>query len=108
MFVGAPFDGQEGSQLGTVSVYKEVSDNSWELFNKITSTDGEDRDRFGVSLDIDDMSTFVVGANVSILFGSFSHNQLILTPLLHTCLILVCISKQERWCRRCIFIRNVR
>ena len=74
MFVGAPFDGLEGSQLGTVSIYKEVSDDSWELFDKFTSTDGNDGDRFGVSLDIDDSPTFVVGANVSALSCPFNRH----------------------------------
>ncbi|KAL7519364.1 hypothetical protein ACHAWX_004128, partial [Stephanocyclus meneghinianus] len=62
--VGAPFDGTGGSQTGSVSVYKEVSENKWELLDsKITPVDGSAGDQFGVSVDIDDESTIVIGSS---------------------------------------------
>lgn len=68
MVVGAPFDGTGGSQTGSVSVYKEVSENKWELLDsKITPVDGSAGDQFGVSVDIDDESTIVIGSSVSML-----------------------------------------
>eukprot|EP00804_Cyclotella_cryptica_P000057 CCRYP_013743-RA/>CCRYP_013743-RA protein AED:0.16 eAED:0.16 QI:2268/1/1/1/0.69/0.66/27/153/931 len=62
--VGAPFDGTGSSQTGSVSVYKEVSENKWELFDsKIIPLDGSAGDQFGVSVDIDEESTIVIGAS---------------------------------------------
>jgi hypothetical protein len=64
--VGAPFDGTGSSQTGSVFVYKEVSNNTWELFgDKITPLDGLGGDAFGFSVDIDDSSTVVIGSRVS-------------------------------------------
>ena len=65
MYVGAPFDASGGSQTGSVSVYTEVSDDNWELLDKFTPSDSQAGDRFGISLDVDDSSTFAVGSNVS-------------------------------------------
>lgn len=66
MIVGAPFDGGRGSQTGSVYVYKEASKDKWELFDrKIVPTDGKNGDQFGISLDIDELSTLVIGSNVS-------------------------------------------
>ena len=68
MVVGAPFDGTGGSQTGSVSVYKEVTENKWELFDsKISPVDGSAGDQFGVSVDIDEESTIVIGSSVSTL-----------------------------------------
>lgn len=67
MYVGAPFDESGGSKTGSVSIYTEVSKDSWSLLDKITPSDASAGDQFGVSLDIDDSSTFVIGSNVSIL-----------------------------------------
>ena len=66
--VGAPFDGSGDSQTGSVSVYKEVSENKWQLLDsKITPVDGSAGDQFGVSVDIDEESTIVIGSSVSAL-----------------------------------------
>lgn len=60
--VGAPFD-----EIGSVFVYKEVSDNKWELLgDKITPPDGVELDMFGYSVDVDQDSTLVVGSAVSL------------------------------------------
>lgn len=64
--MGAPFDGTGGSQTGSVFVYKEVSENKWDLFDrKITPLGGKAGDQFGVSVDIDDESTIAIGSSVS-------------------------------------------
>ena len=63
--VGAPFDGIGGNRTGSVHVYKEVSENNWQLLgDKITSVDGRDGDLFGVSVDINEANTIVVGSMV--------------------------------------------
>jgi len=65
VIVGAPFDG--ASQTGSVLVYSEVSENNWELLDsKIVGNDSSDGDQFGISVDVDDLGTFVIGSNVSI------------------------------------------
>ena len=65
--VGAPFDVIGSTQTGSVSVYKEVSENKWELFDgKIAPVDGRAGDQFGVSVDADE-STIVIGSSVSAL-----------------------------------------
>lgn len=64
MVVGAPFDG-EGSSTGSVFVYKEVSEDKWELQgNKITLQEGLQGDAFGYSVDIDEESTLAIGVRV--------------------------------------------
>lgn len=67
MYVGAPFDESGGSKTGSVSIYTEVSNDSWSLLDRITPSDGNAGDQFGVSLDVDDSSTFIIGSNVSII-----------------------------------------
>lgn len=68
MYVSAPFDASGGSQTGSVSIYTEVSVDNWELLDKFTPSDSQNGDRFGISLDVDDTSTFAVGSNVSFFF----------------------------------------
>lgn len=64
--VGAPFDESGSSMTGSVFVYREVSENKWEMVgNKITPEDGVDGDTFGYSVDIDEHSTLVIGSKVS-------------------------------------------
>ena len=67
VYIGAPFDAPGGLQTGSVSIYTEVSNNSWVLLDKFTPSDSLDGDRFGVSLDVDDTLTLAVGSNVSLL-----------------------------------------
>lgn len=110
MFVGAPFDVSGGSQSGSVSIYREVSDDNWELFegNKISPGDGDDGDQFGVSLDIDDSSTFVVGSNVSIICVKNIHLGIRFIPHILLLTSVACKSQHSKKCRCCIFIRNNR
>ena len=65
MVVGAPFD-EEGNSTGSVFVYKEVSEDVWELQgDKLTLQEGLEGDAFGFSVDIDEESTLAVGVRVS-------------------------------------------
>lgn len=64
--VGAPFDGEDGTDTGSVFLYKEESENNWELQgDKITPADGVDEDLFGFSVDLDNDSTLLIGSRVS-------------------------------------------
>lgn len=63
LIVGAPFDETGGLRTGSVYLYEEVSENMWGLVHKLVN--GSDGDRFGTSLDIDEMSTVAIGASVS-------------------------------------------
>lgn len=110
MFVGAPFDVSGGSQSGSVSIYREVSDDNWELFegNKVSPGDGNDGDQFGVSLDIDDSSTFVIGSNVSITCVKNIHLGIRFIPHILLLTSVACESQHSKKCRCCIFIRNNR
>ena len=66
MVVGAPYDGDGSSQTGAVYVYREVSENNWQLVDgRVVPFDGNDGAQFGYSVDIDADSTIVVGARVS-------------------------------------------
>ena len=61
MVVGAPFD--EG---GSVFVYKEIKENTWELLgDKIVAANGTQNDEFGYSVDINEDSMLVIGSRVS-------------------------------------------
>ncbi len=66
MVVGAPYDGAGSSQTGSVYIYREVSENNWQLVDgKVVPFDGNAGAQFGYSVDIDANSTIVVGARVS-------------------------------------------
>jgi hypothetical protein len=72
--VGAPFDGEGSSRTGSVFVYKEVSENVWELQNdKITPEDGVKDGAFGISVDIDKES-LVVGSRVRLISTHYSRS----------------------------------
>lgn len=71
MAVGAPFDGEGSSRTGSVFVYKEVSENVWELQNDITPEDGVKDGAFGFSVDIDKES-LVVGSRVRLISAHYS------------------------------------
>lgn len=63
--IGAPFDGEGDSSTGSVFVYKETSEDKWELQGaKITPQDGLQGDAFGFSVDVDKDSNLVIGARV--------------------------------------------
>ena len=65
--IGAPFDDNDNSLTGSVFVYKETEDNKWELYgDKIVPADGTDDDLFGFSVDIDESSSILIGARVSL------------------------------------------
>ena len=67
VLIGAPFDGAENSQTGSVFAYKETEDNKWELLDdKIVPADGTDGDLFGFSVDIDENSSILIGSRVSL------------------------------------------
>ena len=61
LVVGAPHEGEGNGKVGALFLYKEVSTNNWDLFDKVTPEDGKAGDLYGFSVDIDD-STVVVGA----------------------------------------------
>lgn len=61
--VGAPYDGAGSSQTGSVYIYREVSENNWQLVERVKPPDVNGQ--FGYSVDIDANSTIVVGAWVS-------------------------------------------
>lgn len=64
--MGAPYDDDENdSQTGSVFVFKEVSQNKWELQgDKIIPNDAAGGEFFGESVDIDEESRIVIGAGV--------------------------------------------
>ena len=60
LFVGSYFDDDNGTNSGSVYVYKR-NDNNWDFSKKITPTDGDESDAFGSSLSFNE-NGLLVGA----------------------------------------------
>lgn len=61
--VGAPNEVTGGGKTGEALIFKETSNNNWELFDRVAGGDSGAGDLFGFSVAIDESdSTVVVGA----------------------------------------------